>query len=478
MAAAHREEGSAGGRQGSTGARRSPRRVLAVLATVVVLAAVGCGSSGRSGSDGGDGSPDATTDVTTASFGTLESPCGPGTATGATQQGVTDTSITIGYGDDAGFPQSPGLDHELADAVEAMIGWCNEQGGINGREVVGDYHDAKVTDVNTAMTEACASDFMLVGEGWSLDSLQESTRLGCGLAAVPGFAASPAFAHGELVVQAVPNPVDFASVEIAAAMQEQFPEQIKKASVMFGNYASTIDPKDKVLASYPAFGFEFLDCPQEYNIAGETDWKPFVQRLKDCGAETVYFVGSPYPFFENVLDAASQLDYSPIWITDANFYDEAFAQWNVTGLADSTYVRSTFTPLEEASSDPATQQYLDIVKAAGGDVNQLGEQATSAFLLWATAARSCGSELTSACVMSYLSGVHSWTGGGLHAETDPGANMPTDCGLVLRLDGTSFVRDHPEGVGTYDCDPSYVVPVSGPVVDRVGLDADRHSSPG
>ncbi len=352
MAAAHREEGSAGGQPGSTGARRSPRRILAILATVVVLAAVGCGSSGRSGSDGGDGSPDTTTDVTTASFGTLESPCGPGTATGATQQGVTDTSITIGYGDDAGFPQSPGLDHELADAVEAMIGWCNEQGGINGREVVGDYHDAKVTDVNTAMTEACASDFMLVGEGWSLDSLQESTRLGCGLAAVPGFAASPAFAHGELVVQAVPNPVDFASVEIAAAMQEQFPEQIKKASVMFGNYASTIDPKDKVLASYPAFGFEFLDCPQEYNIAGETDWKPFVQRLKDCGAETVYFVGSPYPFFENVLDAASQLDYSPIWITDANFYDEAFAQWNVSGLADSTYVRSTFTPLEEASSDP------------------------------------------------------------------------------------------------------------------------------
>lgn len=41
-------------------------------------------------------------------FGDLPSPCGPGTASGATQTGVTDTSITIGYGDDAGFAQSPG----------------------------------------------------------------------------------------------------------------------------------------------------------------------------------------------------------------------------------------------------------------------------------------------------------------------------------------------------------------------------------
>jgi hypothetical protein len=462
----------------STEGRRRPKARSALVCVAVVMAVLGAAcSSGRSGSDAGGGSTATTTDASAVSFGTLASPCGPGTASGATQKGVTDTSITIGYGDDAGFAQSPGLDHELSDAMKAMIKWCNDQGGINGRQVVGNYHDAKVLDVNNAMAEACQTDFMLVGEGWSLDSAQEVTRLGCNLAAVPGFATSAAFAHGASMIQPLPNPVDYASVEIAAAMQKQFPEQVKKSSVMFGNFASTIDTKDKVLVSYPQFGFNFLDCPQEYNIQGESDWKPFVQHLKDCGAETVYFTGSPYPFFENVLDAATQIGYKPIWITDANFYDQAFAAWNVAGNADSTYVRSTFTPLEEAGSDPATQQYIDIVKANGGDISQLGEQATSAFLLWATAAQTCGSQLTSACVMDTLSAVHSWTGGGLHAETDPGANMPTDCGLVLKLDGPKFVRNYPEGAGTYDCSPDYVVKVTGRVADQAHLDANRISHP-
>jgi hypothetical protein len=441
----------------------------------MALLSVAC-SSGRSAT-GDDGGSSGTPATRSTSFGTLASPCGPGTASGATQKGVTDDTITIGYGDDAGFTQSPGLDHEMSDAVEAMIGWCNDQGGINGRLIVGNYHDAKVLDVNNAMAEACQSDFMLVGEGWSLDSAQETTRLGCDLAAVPGFATSPAFANGKNMIQPVPNPVDYTSVEIAAALQEQFPEQVKKAAVMFGNFASTIDTKDKVLASYPGFGFDFLGCPQEYNIQGETDWKPFVQQLKDCGAEAVYFTGSPYPFFENVLDAAVQIDYRPIWWADANFYDQTFAAWNSAGNADSTYVRSVFTPLEEADSSPATQQYIDIVEGNGGDVSQLGEQATSAFLLWATAAQSCGSTLTSACVMEKLSAVHSWTGGGLHAETDPGANLPTECGLVLTLDGTRFVRNFPEGAGTYDCSPDYVVKISGSVVEQGNLDGNRISQP-
>ena len=31
---------------------------------------------------------------------------------------------------------------------------------------------------------------MLVGEGWALDAAAEETRLGCGLAAVPGYTGS------------------------------------------------------------------------------------------------------------------------------------------------------------------------------------------------------------------------------------------------------------------------------------------------
>ena len=97
----------------------------------------------------------ASSSTSTAKFGTLPSPCGKGHSTGATDQGVTNSTINIAYGDDRGFSGSPGLDQEMGDAVKAMIAWCDAQGGINGRQIVGDYYDAAVTNVGSVMTQAC-----------------------------------------------------------------------------------------------------------------------------------------------------------------------------------------------------------------------------------------------------------------------------------------------------------------------------------
>ena len=56
---------------------------------------------------------------------------------------------------DAGFQGLPGQGHEASDAVKALIDWCNEQGGINGRQVKGIYYDARITEINNVMAEAC-----------------------------------------------------------------------------------------------------------------------------------------------------------------------------------------------------------------------------------------------------------------------------------------------------------------------------------
>ena len=146
-------------------------------AVVAVMALVGaaCGGSHGGTTTGTTAGGGVTTPTTTApnvvKFGTLDSPCGKGTATGATATGVTDTSITIGYGDDAGYSAAPGLDKEMSDAVKPMIKWCNDQGGINGRKIVGKYYDAQVLQVTQAMTQACNDKvFMLVGQGFVLDA--------------------------------------------------------------------------------------------------------------------------------------------------------------------------------------------------------------------------------------------------------------------------------------------------------------------
>jgi hypothetical protein len=280
-------------------------RSFAALAAMVVVVAACSSDRGDDPTATGGGDDAGGSDTTAAGtgdtvmFGDLESPCGEAEdgagAASATDQGVTDSQIVIGYGDDAGFPTSPGLSHETSDAIAAMIDWCNEQGGINGRQLVGNYYDAAITDVVNAMTEACGQVFMLVGEAWALDSGQEETRLGCGLPAVPTYSVSPEFANAPLMYQAVPNPADIYPAGWAGQIAELFPDDITNASVMFGNFAATIDTKDKVLQTFDDFGFHFLDCPIEYNIAGEPDWKPFAQRLKDCGAQSSTTRASPTP---------------------------------------------------------------------------------------------------------------------------------------------------------------------------------------
>ena len=459
-----------------TSSRRSRGAVL-VVALVAVLSIFAAACGGNRSDSSGDSS--ATTKATSSTdFGTMTSPCGKGDAKGATQQGVTDTSITIGYGDDAGYPTSPGLNKEMSDAIKAMIKWCNDQGGINGRQVVGDYHDAAIMNVNNAMTETCAKDFMAVGQGWSLDSAQEQTRVGCKMASVPTYTVSPQFANGPMMVQPSPNPADFANVSAAAQMAAKFPTQVKKAATMYGNYAATVDSSEKAVIAYKQVGWEFLDCNQVYAIAGESNWTPFLQRLKDCGAEVVYFSGSYAPNFENILDAAKGIGYNPIWFQEANFYDTNFAKWNTSGNADNVYVQMTYFPFDQADKVPATAKYLEIVKANGGSTSLLGAQATAAFLLWAQGAQACGSNLTSDCVISTLQKVTSFDAGGLQSPTNPGQNKPGNCSMVVKLTGTKYEQVLPTTIGTQTCDPKYLVSLTGPVVDRAKLDSNRISQAG
>ena len=70
----------------------------------------------------------------------------------------------------------------MFDTAEAFTKWCNEHGGINGRKIVLKERDAKLTEFQQRVIEACdEGDFMSVGGGAVFDDTGQTDRLACGL---------------------------------------------------------------------------------------------------------------------------------------------------------------------------------------------------------------------------------------------------------------------------------------------------------
>jgi len=413
-------------------------------------------------------------------FGDAPWPCGEGDGANTdsgSEPGVTKDSINIAAGDDAGYAGAPGLNHEMTDAMKALVAECNKLGGINGRQINLNYIDAKLLEVGPAIQSACdGNNFFLVGEGWAFDSNQEEIRLGCGLPAVPTYTVSAAFAMGKDVFQGVPNPADETPAGVFAQTSELLGDAVKHVGALVANYSATQETRDKAVAASVNYGWEWAETTLEYNIQGEADWTPFVKQLQDAGATAVFWSGSCLPNLQLFAQSAKANGYNVPIITDTNHYEANCAAANTDGALDNLNIRMAYIPFEEADINPATKDYLDLVTASGGDTSQLGMQATSSFLLWATASTACGAELTRACVLDNLKNTHSWTGHGLHAETDPGGNHPPQCTVLIGLTGTKYHRIAPEEPGTYDCDPSWVAKVEGvPALLAAKLDDNRIS---
>ena len=329
------------------------------------LSLAGCGSD-RDDADeaapthdrGTDGS-DTTTAPAVEMFGDLESPCGEGDAIGAHRPRASRTTRSpSATATTPASRQRRASNHELSDAIKAMIEWCNDQGGINGREVKGNYYDAKILDVNNVMIAACSDGvFMLVGEGWSLDSgagrdpRRLRPRRSARLRSEPGVRARSV--HGRSRCRTPPTTRRCSTL---AAFAKAFPDKIKKTAVIVRQLPGD-DRHDatRCCRRTRRSASSSSTATRSYNIAGEDDWKPFVQNLKDCGAEVVCFIGLAEPELPELprgRDAARlQADLHDSRRTSTT---QQFAEWNAENgdAADDVYIRQTYLAARGSGRQP------------------------------------------------------------------------------------------------------------------------------
>ncbi len=463
-------------------------RYLAAVAAVAGLALVAGGCT-RSADEVESGSPSTTAGDGTAApvaaqgdgdFGDLADVCGPGDATGATAQGVTDESIQVGTISDPGFTGRPGLNQELFDASEVFVDWCNAAGGINGREIKDVERDAKLSEYKQRVTEACEEDFMLVGGGGVFDDTGQAERLSCLLPDIPAYQVSPGARDSDLAVRALPAGIHELPVGTMRFLQQEYPDSIDKVGFLTGNVGSLVFVDEQLQEGAEEQGWKSVYKAQ-YNSLGEASWTPFAQALASAGARGLVYTGEPENLAK-LLQAMDDIDYHPDWILGgANLIDQGFI--DVGGeAARNVYTTTAVVPPFMADENPATQQYLDLFekyKPEGKSEALLGYNSFSAWLLFATAVKKCGSDVTRRCVFDAAKETTDWTGGGLHAATEPGDVKNPTCGMVVESTPNGFVV--PDGFkttdGLFNCDDANVIALkkdygSGVTLESVGKSMD------
>ncbi|MCX7619771.1 MAG: ABC transporter substrate-binding protein [Acidimicrobiales bacterium] len=391
-------------------------------------------SGGRGGaSDANDGK---------VMFGDLEVPCNGGDTSSytATELGVTATEIRIATIADPGGPK-PGLNQGVFDSMEAFVKWCNDLGGINGRKLKLDLLDAKIVEYQQRVQFACENDFALVGGIGVLDNLGAQDQVNCGLINVPAAAVNPEQTGADLTYASLPNPPHLYNVGPTNWIRERYPDVIDNAAAIYTDLSVTKMQSDRLVEAYEARGFKFTARPAA--AISESNWGPIVSQMKNRGVKFMTLTSS----FEEVIPLVKEMaaqNFKPLVELEANYYNQKFPD-QAGSVADGVLVRLQAWPLEEADKNPAMRQYLEIMKKykPDGVLELLGVQAFSSGLLFATAAKSLGAEVTRERLEQALRDIHTWSGGGMHAPTDPGAQRPSPCFIMMRVEGSKFVREYP-----------------------------------
>ncbi|WP_436790407.1 ABC transporter substrate-binding protein [Yinghuangia sp. YIM S10712] len=435
------------------------RTTLTSLALAAALFAVaGCVDRGGEPDrrEGAGAAPSANVPVS-SDFGDLKNVCGAGNPTSASAQGVTAKEIQVGVLSDVGFTKK----HEYEDAAKVFTSWCNEAGGVNGRKIKATLRDIKMVEVRQRIVEACREDFALVGGSASLDGMGTKDRLSCLL---PEFPSQSTQRQNEgsdlqLTVQAGgPSYLRNAGF-YEWLVAEAYPQSANAVGIIAGD-----SPVTKVSVDQRTEFFQSRGTPMSYTelypATGVPNWTPYAQTIKNKGVKGLVFMGD-YGSLAKLEQELTNMDYKLDWIeANSNAYGDPFLK--LAGPAVLAYQNNLADiggthPLEEAASNLATQQVLDLFEkyAPGAQVTLPAVKAFSAWLLFAKSAASCGDNLTRKCVVEAARKETAWTGGGLQAPIDLSVqDGPSKCMNIEKAtpEGWKPAADFKPTQGAYDCD--------------------------
>jgi len=395
----------------------------------------------------------------------------------ATEVGVDATTIHIATSADVDNALAPALFKQGVAGVTGAVKYINATGGIAGRKLVMDFYDSHLNpnDSRNNVIKACQNDFAMVGNGmFLLTNFDDATACvdkagqATGLPDLPAVTTFSTEACSPITFLIAGNPIDCSTLT----------SDPQTYSGLYGDskyYLKTYGPKlkgpmvysnDSKATAHVTSGLGLLAKKAGIDVTGnftlpssspQSAYTPLIQQMKNDG-DNYNLTGQP---IDNVIAMRSEAqlqgltDPKFVWACASQCYDQKVVAAGQTMA--NTHLYLNFLPFEEAKSNKQLSNFLKYT----------GKENASAFAVWGWVATMLFKQavdqvvkdhgvngVTRADLLTALKNTHSFNAGGMWGTVDVAAKTGSPCFLILKFDGTKYVREYPNNVGTFDCKAS------------------------
>jgi ABC-type branched-subunit amino acid transport system substrate-binding protein len=403
------------------------------------------------------GNNNSTAPSTGGSGQNLAPPLPAGGNGGATDIGVTATSIKVGNVSDIGGPV-PGLFQGGPYGAEAYFDYINSLGGVYGRKLQltaeDDQLECSTNEADNA--DLVGSVFAFVG-GWSLDD-------NCGAQVLAAHPDVP-IVNQPLSVQAAQLHGAYAIGPYAAGAglgpfayyKAKFPDAITKVGTIVGNQASAVQAWQYNKAAMQSLGYKII---YEDDFAPtQSDFTADVVKMQSAGVKMVYIIAVNAPDLAIFSQEAYQQGFKPeVFASGVGYFGAYISESGGAKAVEGQYVNVVQARFlgEDAASVPEVGLYDQWMKQEFPTfaLDQFSATSWANAALFVQALLKVGPKVTRTAVITALSQTHNFNDNGMNAPADVGNRTPSPCYAVLQIHNGQYNRvdDPPTG---YRCDSSF-----------------------
>jgi ABC-type branched-subunit amino acid transport system substrate-binding protein len=407
----------------------------------------GAGSS-TSGGTTSTGTTGTTGTSTSTGAGPTAPPAGNG---GATDIGVTPTTVTVGTIADRSGPR-PGLFDSTIAGVQAYFAYVNSKGGVYGRKLQTTTGDSgtscnKTADAHRALISKV---FAFVGSFGVYDNCAASV-----LNANPGIAdVSYAISRERGAVKtnfSTQLQSGGAQAGPAIVFKQKYPGIEKKLGALVADVAASRSAWSNLRNMYLKNGYQLVY--EQFVSPTEVDFTRYVIGMRQAGVDMVVLTNDISGEVKFV-NAAQQQSYHPRVITTrAVFYDPSFKDL-ISGNPTNVFseLGSALYFNKDERNIPGVALFQDWMTKTASDQPQ---DSFAVFgwcqaKLFVDALVKAGPKATRPSLMAALRSIHSLEDGGLLPSGDPALKKPTPCFIIAHWESSTWRRWNSPAKG-FDC---------------------------